>query len=84
MKKAFRIAASIFHSLCPIVLAVIFGFLIYNELPNFWGITIFGLLFAIAAAIGITIFKKIMEKGFVDYSAVAHASPDLDNLKSLE
>ena len=84
MKKALRIAVGIFYSLCPLVLAVIFGVLIYDELPNFWGISVFVLLFAMAIIIGITIFKKVMEKGFVDYSAVAHASPDLDNLKPLD
>lgn len=80
MRKAFRIAAGLFYSLCPLALAVIFGLLLYNELSNFWGTFVFVLLVVMAVSIGIAIFKKVQAKGFINYSAVAHASPDLDNI----
>ncbi|SMO59352.1 hypothetical protein SAMN06265379_103185 [Saccharicrinis carchari] len=83
MRKAFRIAAGIFYSLCPLLLALIIGLLVYNELPNFWGISVFIVLVALAIGSGIAIFKKVKSKGFINYSTVVHASPDLDDLKPL-
>jgi hypothetical protein len=81
MKKAFRIFSGILLGLCPSVVALIFGILIFNAARNPLGIAICFLLISAAVWLGMLIFKKIQAIGPIDFIAAVGASPDLDNLK---
>jgi len=81
MKKLINVISGLIAGLAPLVFAVIFGILIYNEIQNFIGISI-GLILAVAAIwVGIKIYKSIQRKGIFDFLTVVNASPDLDNLE---
>lgn len=80
MKKVVNLITGIIAGLSPLIIAGIFGVLIYNELQNFAGIIICLVLGLLAIWAGILIFKKIQRNGFVDFISVVVATPDLDNL----
>ena len=81
MKKLVNFIIGILAGLSPLIIAGIFGVLIYNELQNIVGIIICVILGLLAIWAGIQIFKKVQQKGFVDFMTVVVATPDLDNLE---
>jgi hypothetical protein len=84
MNKPINFLTGILAGLAPLVIAGIFGVLIYNELPNTAGIFIGVLLGLLAAWLGFEIFQKVQRVGIVDFVSVVVASPDLDNLEPTE
>ena len=84
MRKFINIVSGFIMGIFPLVLVVIFGVLIYNELPNILGIIICVVLAIAAIWAGIKIFETIQRKGIIDFITVVKASPDFDNLNPPE
>lgn len=81
MNKLTNLISGIIAGIFPLIIAGIFGVLIYNELQNLIGIIICVILALLAIGLGIQIFKKIQRNGIFDFMSVVVASPDLDNLE---
>lgn len=81
MKKFINVVSGLILGLAPLAIAIFIGALVYNEIPNFIGISIGGILVGIAIWLSVLIYKSIQRQGFIDFITVVNASPDLDNLE---
>lgn len=68
-------------SLTQLLIFVIFGTLIYNELPNLLGIVICILLLLTSIWLAIILFKTIKNRGLLELITILTATPDMDNLE---
>lgn len=81
MRETINIITGFIFGLAPLVIAVIFGILIYNSIPNILGIALIGILGILSIWLGINIFKRVQIVGPIEFISAIHASPDLDNLE---
>lgn len=80
MKKLINFILGFIAVISPIVLAVIFSILIYNELTNCIGQLIGVVLILGGVWTAFQIYQSIKHKGFLSFITAVHASPDLDNI----
>lgn len=81
MRMIINIITGFLIGITPLLVAFIFGVIIYNALPNIFGSFLIIILGVLALWLGVIIFKKIQLIGPIEFFTLNSASPDLDNLE---
>ena len=79
----FNFLCAVVIGLCPIVLVLTFGYLVFTDLAssNDTLIFIFGGLALGAFWLGLLLFKSVRNQGFLKFITSLYATPELDRKK---